>query len=250
MAERKTAIVTGAGQGIGASIAIALAKDGFDIVATALHSESAAATTHAVEQLGRKALPLVLDLRDQVSIERTMTAAIDAFGQIDVLVNNAGMTSRQSALEVTRDEWHDVMSVMLSGTFFMTQQMGRHLVSQKRPGVIISLASTHGLVGLSGRATYGIAKGGLIQMTRVLAIEWADYGIRVNAVAPGTIATPTRLAYFNEHPDVHQMLIQRIPVKHFGKPEDVGAAVAYLASPKAEYITGQTLVLDGGMTAA
>lgn len=250
MAERKTAIVTGAAQGIGASIAAALARDGYDIVATALHSESAQATARVVEELGRKALPLVLDLRVQASIERAMAAAVDAFGQIDVLVNNAGMTSRQPALEVTREEWHDLHGIMLSGAFFMSQQMGRHLVSQKRPGVIISLASTHGLVGLAGRATYGIAKGGLIQMTRMLAIEWADYGIRVNAVAPGTIASPTRVAYFNEHPDLHQMMIQRIPVKRFGKPEDVGAAVAYLASPAAAYITGQTLVMDGGLTAA
>lgn len=247
---RRAALVTGAAQGLGGAIAVALARDGFDVAITAMHKESMVDVAASIEALGRRVHSMILDLRDQASIEKTMAGAIETFGQIDVLVNNAGVTLRQTALEVTRAEWNDVMSVMLSGTFFMSQQMGRHLVSGKRPGAIISLASTHGLVGLAGRSTYGIAKGGIVQMTRMLAIEWAEYGIRVNAVAPGTVGTPSREAYFAEHPDHRERMLLRIPAGRFGKPDEIGAAVAYLASPAASYITGQVLVLDGGLTAA
>jgi len=131
----------------------------------------------------------------------------------------------------------------------MSQQMGRHLVEKKRPGAILNLASTHGIVGLAGRSTYGIAKGGVIQMTRMLAIEWADYGIRVNALAPGTVGTPSRLDHYRAHPDEGQRLLLRIPVGRFATPEEVGAAAVYLTSTEAAYITGQVLVLDGGLTA-
>lgn len=243
-------MVTGGAQGLGAAIALALARDGFDVAVSALATESLGNTVKAVEALGRRAHPVVLDLRDQASVERAMASALDAFSQLDVLVNNAGVTLRQSALEVSRDEWNEVLGVMLTGTFFMSQQMARHLVNRKRPGSIVSLASTHGLVGLAQRSTYGIAKGGIIQMTRMLAIEWAQYGIRVNAIAPGTIETPSRAAHFNAHPDFRQRMLMRVPSGRFGLPEEIGAAVAYLASPGAAYITGQTLVIDGGLTAA
>src|SRR5690606_23107893 len=184
------------------------------------------------------------------SIERAFAAAVQAFGALDVLVNNAGTTLRRGALEVTREEWNEVLGVMLTGTFFMTQQMARHLVATGRPGCIVSLASTHGLVGLAERSTYGIAKGGIIQMTRMLAIEWAAHGIRVNAVAPGTIATPSRMAYFDANPEARARMTARVPSGRFGLPEEVAAAVAYLASPEAAYVTGQTLVIDGGLTAS
>ncbi|RPI39442.1 MAG: SDR family oxidoreductase, partial [Betaproteobacteria bacterium] len=159
-------------------------------------------------------------------------------------------TLRRAALDVSREEWRQVLDVMLTGTFFMSQQMGRHLVARKRPGSIVSLASTHGLVGLPERSTYGIAKGGIVQMTRMLAIEWAPYGIRVNAIAPGTIETPSRRAHFDANPGVRERMLARVPNGRFGLPEEVAAAVVYLSSPGAAYVTGQTLVLDGGLTAA
>jgi len=131
----------------------------------------------------------------------------------------------------------------------MCQQMGRHLVQGGRPGCIVSIVSTHGLVGMAGRSVYGIAKAGMIHMTRMLAIEWAEHGIRVNAVAPGTIDTPSRADYFAANPDAKKAMTDRIPFHRFGTTDEVAAAVRYLASPQAGYVTGQTLVLDGGLTA-
>ena len=178
-----------------------------------------------------------------------MAEVIGAFGQADVLVNNAAVTLRRTALETTREEWDELMSVNLKGVFFMSQLMGRQLVAQQRPGSIISLASAHGLIGYAGRSAYGIAKAGIVQMTRMLAVEWAEHGIRVNAVAPGTVDTPSRADYFAAHPDAKKTMTDRIPFRRFGTPGEVAAAVRYLASPQAAYMTGQTLVLDGGLTA-
>ena len=247
---RRTALVTGASQGLGAAIALRLAREGYDLAVSDPTVAKLQATVQAIEALGRRAHAVELELRDQASIERAFAAAAQALGTLDVLVNNAGITLRRSALEVSRQEWNDVIGVMLSGTFFMSQQMGRHLVASGRPGAIVSLASTHGLVGLAERSTYGIAKGGIIQMTRMLAIEWAAHGIRVNAIAPGTVETPSRKAHFDADPAARTRMMARIPSGRFGLPEEVAAAVAYLASDDAAYVTGQTLVLDGGLTAA
>jgi len=130
----------------------------------------------------------------------------------------------------------------------MSQQMGRHLVESRRPGCIVNIASAHGFLGFAQRTTYGISKAGIIHMTKMLAYEWADHGIRVNAVAPGTVETRTRAEYFNANPQARQAMIDRIPVHRFGTPEEVAAAVSYLASAGAAYVTGQTLLLDGGLT--
>jgi NAD(P)-dependent dehydrogenase (short-subunit alcohol dehydrogenase family) len=167
---------------------------------------------------------------------------------VDTLINNAAVTLRQTALEMTRAEWDELMSVNLRGVFFMSQLMGRHLLGEKRPGCIISLASAHGLVGYAGRSAYGIAKAGIMQMTRMLAIEWAEHGIRVNAVAPGTVDTPSRAAFFEANAGAKKAMTDRIPAGRFARPDEVSGMVRYLASPQAAYITGQTLVLDGGLT--
>jgi NAD(P)-dependent dehydrogenase (short-subunit alcohol dehydrogenase family) len=201
-----------------------------------------------IEAAGARALPLVLDLRDQGSVESAVRDAARAFGDLDVLVNNAGVTLRRDAIDVTREEWDEVLAVNLSGTFFMSREMARHLVARKRPGCIVSLASTHGVVALAQRSTYGISKGGIIQMTRMLAYEWAALCIRVNAIAPGTIETPSRAAYFAENPQAREAMLARVPAGHFGTPGDVAGAVAYLAGDDGGFVTGQTLLLDGGLT--
>jgi len=248
--ERRKALVTGASQGLGAEIAVALARDGCDVAVSSRRMERLSDTLARIEAAGGRAVPVELDVRQPASMERAMAEAVGALGGVDVLVNNAAVTLRRTALEMTREEWDELMSVNLTGVFFMSQLMGRHLVGRKRPDCVISLASAHGLVGYSGRSAYGIAKAGILQMTRMLAIEWAEHGIRVNAVAPGTIDTPSRAGYFAAHPDAKKAMTDRIPFRRFGTTDEVAAAVRYLASPQAAYVTGQTLVLDGGLTAA
>jgi 2-deoxy-D-gluconate 3-dehydrogenase len=246
--QRRTAFVTGASQGIGAAIAVALARDGYDVAVSSTHPEKLAGTLAAVAAAGAKAVPVALDVRSQASIEQAMAQVLETCGHLDVLVNNAGVPLRKPALELSAGEWDTVIGVNLTGTFFMSQQMGRHLVKGGRPGSIISIASTHGLVAMDQRSAYGIAKAAVMQMTRMLAIEWADHRIRVNAVAPGRVDTPSRAGSLAE-PGYRDKALGRIPLQRFGTAEEVAGAVRYLASPEAAYITGQTLVLDGGLTA-
>jgi NAD(P)-dependent dehydrogenase (short-subunit alcohol dehydrogenase family) len=248
MSSRPIAFVTGASQGIGAAIAAALARDGYDLALTSTHTEKLRPVLDAAAKAGAKAAPVALDLRSQPSIEKAMAETVAALGRVDVLVNNAAIPLKKPALDVTPEEWESVIDTNLTGTFFMSQQMGRHLVKTGRPGCIISIASTHGLVALQGRSIYGIAKAGVMHMTRMLAIEWAEHGIRVNAVAPGRVDTPSRASSLAE-PGFEEGALARIPLKRFGTVDDVAGAVSYLASSRAAYITGQTLVLDGGLTA-
>jgi len=244
----RTAFVTGASYGIGQACALALARDGFHVAVSELDPKNLADTVARIEAAGSRALPVALDLRSLADIDRAMAEVVAGLGPLDVLVNSAGVPLSRYALEITGEEWDAVLDVNLKGTFFMSQAMGRHAVSTRRGGSIISIASTHGMVGFPTAGAYGISKGALVQMTRILAIEWAEHGIRVNAIAPGTVETETRKAVFDAHPDRRQLMIDRIPVKRFGTPEEMAAAVAYLASPQAAYITGQTLLLDGGLT--
>lgn len=247
MQQRRTAFVTGASQGIGAAIAVALARDGFDVAVSSTRPEKLSEVVSGIVAAGARAVSVALDVRAPEIIEQAMAQVVTACGRLDVLVNNAGIPLRKPALEVTPAEWEAVLDVNLKGTFFMSQQMGRHLVESGRPGCIVSVASTHGLVALAQRSAYGIAKTAIIHMTRMLAIEWAEHGIRVNAVAPGRVDTPSRAGSLAE-PGYRDAALARIPLRRFGAAEEVAGAVSYLASPAAAYITGQTLVLDGGLT--
>lgn len=248
---RPTAFVTGASYGVGAATAIRLARDGYDVAISATRAENLAATAEKLAAAGARAVPVVLDLCAQASIEAAMADVLARLGRLDVLVNNAGAALRKRAVEVTRPEWDAVINANVTGTFFLTQQVGRHLMAEKRPGVIVNIASTHGLVGAAEQSTYGISKAAIIQMTRMLAIEWADHGIRVNAVAPGRLDTPspTRAAQ-TQNPAYMAAMLARIPLHRLATVEEVAGAVAYLAGPDAASITGHTLVLDGGLTAA
>jgi NAD(P)-dependent dehydrogenase (short-subunit alcohol dehydrogenase family) len=176
---------------------------------------------------------------------------IAALGRIDVLVNNAGANLRKLAVDVTAAEWDAVMNVNIRGTFFLTQTIGRAMIASGRGGAIVNIASTHALAGTPERSTYGISKAALVGMTRMLAVEWAAHGIRVNAVAPGRLATPSP-SRADKGADQAYMdaMLKRIPLRRLATTEEVAAAVVYLASPAAASITGQMLVLDGGLTAA
>jgi NAD(P)-dependent dehydrogenase (short-subunit alcohol dehydrogenase family) len=245
---RPTALVTGASQGIGAAIAARLAERGYDVAVSSTSPNKLANTVSQVTKAGARAAPVALDVCSRASIAKAMAEVVGAFGQLDVLVNNAGVPLKKPAVDITPEEWDRVLDTNLTGAFFMSQEMARHLLAARRPGCIINIASTHGLVGLPERAAYSIAKGALVHMARVLAVEWAASGIRVNAVVPGRVDTPSRAASLAE-PGYRDMALNRVPLRRFATSDEVAAAVCYLASPEAAYVTGQALVLDGGLTA-
>jgi NAD(P)-dependent dehydrogenase (short-subunit alcohol dehydrogenase family) len=248
-ARKRTAFVTGATQGLGAALALRFAQDGYDVAVSGTRIDNLAATVMALEAAGARVVAVPLDLRSPASTEQAAAQVFKAFGELDVLINNAGITIRSLAVDVTREEWQSVMDVNLTGTFFLSQQMGRHLIAQQRAGCIVNISSTHGLIGFAQRSTYGISKAGISHLTRMLAIEWAEHRIRVNAVAPGTVATPSRVAYFSADKGGFKAMIDRVPLARLCEMDEVAAMVSFLASTDAAYITGQTMVLDGGLTA-
>jgi 2-deoxy-D-gluconate 3-dehydrogenase len=247
-ARPRTALVTGASTGIGRAIALTLGRAGFDLAVTDLETKWLAELVADPQLSGRKVVPIALELRSEDSIARAIEQATQAFGSIDLLVNNAGRALQQPATDVTSAEWNDVIDINLKGSFFLSTAFAHHCIAHKRGGAVVSLASTHGLTGIAGRSVYGISKGGIIQMTRMLAIEWAPLGIRVNAVAPATVLTPSREKMLSD-PDARARMLARIPLGRFPTADEVAQAVCYLASDAARSITGQILVLDGGLTA-
>jgi NAD(P)-dependent dehydrogenase (short-subunit alcohol dehydrogenase family) len=242
--------VSGASYGVGAATALALAHAGYDVAISATRAQNLSETVTALDVFGVRVLPLILDLGSRASIERAMHEIVAAFGGLDLLVNNAGTNLRARAIDVTPARWDEMMTVNVTGTFHLTQQAGRHLIEQRRSGAIVTIASTHALIGAPERSTYGIVKAAQVQMTRMLAVEWAEHGIRVNAIAPGRMetASPSR-AGTGADPNYMKAMLERIPLHRLCTPEEVAAAVVYLASPQAASITGQVLVLDGGLTA-
>ena len=248
--DRRVALITGASYGVGAECAVALAKVGFRLAVTATAPTNLAASIERLRESGADAMSVALDLRSQESIERCVGDVIGRFGRVDALVNNAAVNLRRKAVEITRAEWDNVIAANLTGTYFLTQQVGRHLIGRHAPGQIVTVASAHAFVGADERSVYGISKAGLVQMTRMLAIEWAKHGITVNAVAPGRMMTesPSR-AKTGSDPAYMEAMLKRIPLHRLATAEEVAAAVAYLVSPAARSITGQTIIIDGGLTA-
>jgi 2-deoxy-D-gluconate 3-dehydrogenase len=249
--ERKVAFITGGAFGIGAAVALALARDEFDVAVSGTRVENVAGTCAKLHALRVRPHAVALDVRSKDSVDAAFASVLTELGAIDVLVNNAGIPLSKPALDVEPDEWANVMATNVNGTFFMCQAFGRHLVERKREGLIINIGSTHGLVGYAGRAAYGTSKAAVHQLTKMLAIEWAPLGIRVNAVAPGRVESnsPAR-ANTSSDPRILEASRRRVPLDRFCSVEDVAEAVRYFASPGASYITGHTLVLDGGLTVA
>jgi 2-deoxy-D-gluconate 3-dehydrogenase len=245
----KTAMVTGAGSGLGRSIALALAEAGADVAVTELASrlESARAVSDSIRSMGRKALVVTLDVTSVKGIQHAVKEVVKAFSRIDILVNNAGINIPRQALEVSEDDWDRVLDVNLKGVFFCAQAVGREMV-RRGSGKIINIASQNGVVGYHDRAAYCSSKAGVVNLTRVLAIEWAQHQINVNAVAPTFVLTPLTEKMFLD-PAFSSEIHRRIPLGRLGKPEDIVGAVVFLASPAADLITGHTLLVDGGWTA-
>lgn len=245
----KVVIVTGAGSGIGKAIAIAVAEAGADCVPCELPEKMASlgSVCDEIQKIGRRSLPLPLRLPDIKSIEAMVTTAIEKMGRIDILVNNAGVNIPRDALEVTEEEWDVVLDVNLKGLFFLSQRVARRM-KETGGGKIVNISSQNGVIGYYKRAAYCSSKAGVVNLTRVLAIEWAQYKINVNAVAPTFILTPLTQATFDD-PILREDLLKRIPIGRVGQPEDVVGSVVFLASPASDLITGHTLLVDGGWTA-
>ncbi|MBI2914741.1 MAG: SDR family oxidoreductase [Firmicutes bacterium] len=243
-----TALVTGAGKGIGRVIALALASSGADVVLTARTQAELEDVAGKIRADGRRAWTVTADISDAKQAKGMAEQALGAAGRIDILVNNAGVSFPQPAEDVTEECWDRTFNVNMKGLFFVTQVIGRAMIAQGGGGRIINVASQAGLVGLPDHAAYCASKGGVVLLTKVLAIEWARYKINVNAVAPTVIVTPMTDVVFAD-PEKRQAVMQKIPLGKFGLPEDVAGAVIFLASPAASMITGATLLIDGGWVA-
>jgi 2-deoxy-D-gluconate 3-dehydrogenase len=248
MDQPRTALVTGASSGIGSAIARALAREGYDLALAEIDPSLLADVLADADVASRRTAAIRLDLRAPDDIAAAFAQARAALGDIGILVNNAGRALVKPSVDVTPVEWDDVVSINLKGAFFLSTAFGRACLAGGHAGAIVSLASTHGVIGIPQRAVYGITKAGLIQMTRMLAIEWADRNIRVNAVGPTTVMTPSRQQMLSD-PKVRQGMLERIPTGRFCTPEEVAAAVVYLVDPANASVTGHTLMVDGGLTA-
>ena len=245
------ALVTGTGSGMGKAFAIALAQYGADVALTELPGKEALAeeTAAQVRAAGRRALVIPLDVTRLPMIQAMVDRVVSEWGRIDILVNNAGMNIRRMAVDVTEDDWDKVLDTDLKGVFFVAQAVGKHMIGRGQGGKIVNMASQIGLVAYHSRIAYCAAKAGVINMTRVLAFEWARYKIKVNAVAPTFVNTPFVEKLLKEDAELRQDVLNRIPLGRLAEVEDVVGAVIYLASPASDMVTGHTLLVDGGWTA-
>jgi gluconate 5-dehydrogenase len=242
----RVAIVTGTSRGLGQYFARALARVGADLVITSRQPDTLASFRAEIEALGRRALPLALDVRDPASIQAMADAAAAHYGRIDILVNNAGCNVRKPALDVTWDDWNLVLDTNLRGTFFVSQAVARHMIP-RRYGRIVNIGSVTCVFGYAGLAPYGASRGGVKQLTMSLADDWGPHGITVNCLAPGWFKTAQNAVMY-ENQEWVDYLCDRIPLKRPGKPADLDGAIVFLASDASEYVTAQTLLIDGGIS--
>lgn len=244
----KLALVVGGSRGIGEACAVALADAGADLAISSRDPALLQATADAITALGRTVTRHVADVRDVASVQGLVREVAAQHGRIDILVYNAGTNVQRPALEVSEEDWDTVIDTNLKGAFFCLQAAGRSMIEGGIRGRIINIASTFAVVGFFKRSPYASSKAGLVGLTRALAIEWAEHGITVNAIAPTAIHTKMNAALFQDAEWTREVL-SRIPVGRFAEPQDVAGACVYLASPAAEMVTGHTLLVDGGWTA-
>jgi 2-dehydro-3-deoxy-D-gluconate 5-dehydrogenase len=245
----RVALVTGAARGIGRALAIGLAKAGADIAITDLKEclPGAEETAQEVVKQGKRAFVSPIDVTSFSAIELGAASVIEQFGRIDTLINNAGVIVRKPAFEFSEEDWDRVLAVNLRGVFFCSQIVGRHMAG-RNGGKIVNISSINGIVGMKERASYCASKAGIVSLTKVLAHEWAEYNITVNAVAPTFIVTPLTEPLF-QNEGFRQEVFQHQAIKRPGQPEDIVGAVAFLASDAASLITGAILPIDAGWTA-
>jgi len=242
----QVAIVTGASRGLGQQFALALARAGADLVITSRDPKRLASVEKEVAALNRKVISLELDVRDPESIRRMVSAAEEAFHRLDILVNNAGCNVRKPALDVTWDEWNLVLDTNLRGSFFVAQEVARRMIP-RHYGRIINIGSVTSVMGYAGLGPYGASRGGIRQLTMSLADDWGKYGITVNCLAPGWFCTEQNKVLYQSEEWV-QYLRDRIPLKRPGEVQDLDGAIVFLAAECSRYVTGQTLLVDGGFS--
>ncbi len=243
----KISIVTGASRGLGKAMAEALAEAGSHVVLAARTEEALKAVAENIEAAGAKALVVPTHVEEEEELNRLVEQAVDEFGRIDVLVNDAGTTARYPAMDFPLEEWDRVLAVNLRSVFLLCQKVGRVMMRQGG-GKIINIASLLSEVGVALIPPYASSKGGIRQLTKSLAVEWAKYNICVNAIGPGYFRTELTEGLYQD-PERYQPVMNRLAIKRWGKPEDLKGAVVYLASKASDYVTGQILYVDGGYLA-
>ncbi len=240
----KVALVTGASRGLGRAMALALAQAGCDVALNARSAESLKEVSEQIQRLGRKTVIAPGDVTDEEQIKRFVQLAHEAFGKIDILVNNAGIWEGTYFFRLPKEDWDKVVAVNLTGPYLVAKAVGRIMIKQ-RFGKIINISSVQGLKGGKEALAYCATKGGVIQMTRVMAIEMGPFGICVNSIAPGLFATDMTKQY-TEDPEAMKWYLATIPLKRYGQPEDLAGVTVFLASKASDHITGQVIVIDGG----
>jgi gluconate 5-dehydrogenase len=242
----KIALVTGASRGLGRAFAVTLAGAGADVAVTSRTAGALDETRAEIEKLGRRCLPVVLDVLRPESISAAVGSVGAHFGRVDILVNNAGCNIRKPALDVTWDDWNTVLDTNLRGPFFVAQEVARGMIAQGR-GRIINIGSVTSVAGYAGLGPYGASRGGIRQLTMSLAADWGPHGVTVNCLAPGWFKT-TQNAMMYEDQSWVEYLTERIPLRRTGRTGDLDGALLFLASDASAYVTGQTLLVDGGIS--
>jgi NAD(P)-dependent dehydrogenase (short-subunit alcohol dehydrogenase family) len=246
--EGKTAVVTGGTTGIGRALSLGLAEAGADVAATARRQQQVDETAAEIEALGRQTLRVASDVCDRASLEALLAAAIDRFGKVDILINCAGRIKRTPTLTMPEEEWTAIIDTNLTGTLRACQVFGQHMLDRGY-GRIINIASLNSFVALNEVAAYAASKAGVASLTRSLAVEWSRRGVTVNAIAPGVFRTELNANLLDSTPR-GQELLMRTPMGRFGRTEELIGAAIYLASDSSSFVTGQTLVVDGGFLAS
>lgn len=243
----RVAIVTGAGRGIGRALALALGTAGADVALAARSAGEIEGVVTEIEEFGGRAIAVPTDVTQEADVERLVERTVDELGEVHVLVNNAGVIHSAPLVETSPEEWDRVVATNLRGTFLCMRAAGRHFLSQGE-GKVINVASNFAFMGVPSFASYCASKAAVINLTRAAAVEWASFGVQVNAVAPGYVETDMS-AVVRDDEALYEKVVRQIPARRMARPEELGPLVVYLASAASHFMTGETLVIDGGQVA-